>query len=103
MTAVGVYAPRTSNDRQPSRGSGWAIQLESLTKRYGRGDSSILAVDDVTLRVEPGQVIGLLGPNGAGKTTIIKMIGGLIPPTTGAIPLRRGDTRPPAPAHARPA
>jgi ABC-2 type transport system ATP-binding protein len=87
VTPVGINAPRAGKDRQPSGGNGWAIELESLTKRYGRGESSILAVDDVTLRVEPGQVIGLLGPNGAGKTTIIKMIGGLITPTAGAIRL----------------
>lgn len=77
-TAISAGAPRAGE---------WAIELEGITKRYGRGDSSTLAVGDVTLRVEPGQVIGLLGPNGAGKTTIIKMICGLITPTAGTIRL----------------
>src|SRR6266536_6276562 len=50
-----------------------AIELTGLTKRYRRGKGWFTAVNDVTLSVPPGQVIGLLGPNGAGKTTTIKM------------------------------
>ena len=67
-------------DNQPA-----AIEIESLTKTYGKGPSGVRAVDKVTLRVPAGQVFGLLGPNGAGKTTIIKMVGGLITPTAGSI------------------
>src|SRR5487761_283438 len=52
-----------------------AIALSGLTKRYRRGKDWLTAVNDVTLNVLPGQVIGLLGPNGAGKTTTIRMIG----------------------------
>lgn len=44
-----------------------------------------LAVDDVTFEVQPGEVFGLLGPNGAGKTTTLRMLGGLIPPTSGEV------------------
>jgi len=62
-----------------------AIEIESLTKTYGSGLTSVRAVDEVTLRVPVGKVFGLLGPNGAGKTTIIKMVGGLITPTMGSI------------------
>jgi ABC-2 type transport system ATP-binding protein len=75
-----------------------AIELAGLTKRYRRGKGWFTAVDDVTLTVPPGQVLGLLGPNGAGKTTTIKMTCGLILPTAGSIRLngydvarRRGD------------
>jgi ABC-2 type transport system ATP-binding protein len=64
-----------------------AIELSGLTKRYRRGKDWFTAVNDVTLRVPPGQVIGLLGPNGAGKTTTIKMACGLIVPTAGRIRL----------------
>lgn len=56
-----------------------AIELRGLTKRYGR----ITAVEDVSLVVPTGQVLGLLGPNGAGKTTTIKMMTGLVTPTSG--------------------
>jgi ABC-2 type transport system ATP-binding protein len=56
-----------------------AIQLRGLTKRFGK----VTAVADVTLEVPYGQVFGLLGPNGAGKTTTIKMLAGLVTPTSG--------------------
>jgi len=68
-----------------------AIELTGLTKTYRRGRDLLTAVDDVTLSVPPGQVIGLLGPNGAGKTTTIKMICGLILPTAGTIKLNGYD------------
>jgi len=68
-----------------------AIELAGLTKRYRRGKGWLTAVDDVTLSVPPGQVIGLLGPNGAGKTTTIKMSCGLILPTAGTIRLNGYD------------
>jgi len=63
-----------------------AIEIESLTKVYGRGGrDSIKAVDGVDLSIAPGQVFGLLGPNGAGKTTMIKLISGLVSPTSGSV------------------
>src|SRR5579863_5166331 len=58
-----------------------AIATEHLTRRFGQ----LLAVDDVTLRVTPGQFFGFLGPNGAGKSTTIKMLTGLLAPSTGRI------------------
>jgi ABC-2 type transport system ATP-binding protein len=54
--------------------------LVSLTKRFGE---NVLAVDDLSLEVERGMVFGLLGPNGAGKTTALRMMLGLIYPTSG--------------------
>ena len=57
------------------------IALENLTKRYG----SILAVNRLTLTVPAGQIFGFIGPNGAGKTTTIKMMGGLLAPTSGSV------------------
>ena len=57
------------------------LTVEGLVKRFG----SLTAVDDVTLRIEPGETYGLLGPNGAGKTTIISMIAGLLTPDAGRI------------------
>ena len=56
-----------------------AILTENLTRRFG----DFTAVQDVNLRVEPGQFYGFLGPNGAGKSTTIKMLTGLTAPTSG--------------------
>ncbi len=56
-----------------------AIQIEGLTKRYG----DVLAVDDLSLCVEQGELLSLLGVNGAGKTTTIKMLSCLTKPTAG--------------------
>jgi ABC-2 type transport system ATP-binding protein len=55
------------------------IEVQHLTKRYGR----VTAVDDVSFRVEKGEILGFLGPNGAGKTTTMRILTGYMPPTDG--------------------
>jgi ABC-2 type transport system ATP-binding protein len=55
------------------------LRLERLTKRFG----SVMAVDELSLDVQPGVVTGFLGPNGAGKTTTMRMVLGLVTPTAG--------------------
>lgn len=57
------------------------LECRELTKRYG----SLIALNNVTLTLERGKIIGLLGPNASGKTTLIKLINGLITPTAGEI------------------
>ncbi len=57
-----------------------AIEVRSLTKRFG----DVLAVDDLTFDVSEGRVTGFLGPNGSGKTTTLRMLLGLVAPTSGA-------------------
>lgn len=57
------------------------IELTNVTKKFG----PVVAVDDLTLKVRPGEIFGFLGPNGAGKTTTIKMITGLYEPTSGKL------------------
>jgi ABC-2 type transport system ATP-binding protein len=64
-----------------------AIRTEGLTKHYSVGfwrSRPYVALDDLTLSVEPGEVFGFLGPNGAGKTTTLKLLTQLIFPTSGA-------------------
>jgi ABC-2 type transport system ATP-binding protein len=56
------------------------IETRNLTKHYG----AIRAVDGVSFRVEPGQVLGFLGPNGAGKSTTMKIVAGFLSPTSGS-------------------
>jgi ABC-2 type transport system ATP-binding protein len=63
------------------------IVIEQLVKRYG----SFTAVDGVTLDVKPGEIHGFLGPNGAGKTTTLRMIAGLLQPTSGRITVNGHD------------
>jgi ABC-2 type transport system ATP-binding protein len=55
------------------------IEVQHLTKRYGR----VTAVDDVSFRVERGEILGFLGPNGAGKTTTMRILTGFMPATEG--------------------
>ena len=55
------------------------IKTQNLTKSY----DGLLAVDDLTFSVEPGEVLGFLGPNGAGKSTTMRMLAGFITPTSG--------------------
>ncbi len=84
--------PRPAAPPPPARPS----TVEHLTVRYG----GVVAVDDVSLRVEPRQIVGLIGPNGAGKTSVIDAITGFAP-ATGAIDARRHRRLDGMPPHAR--
>jgi len=57
------------------------IELRSLRKSFG----SVTALDDVCLTIPPGRIVGLLGPNGSGKTTTLKLLCGLLQPTSGEV------------------
>jgi ABC-2 type transport system ATP-binding protein len=59
------------------------IRLENLSKNYGR----VAAVDSLNLEVRPGEIFGFLGPNGAGKTTTIRVMMGILKPTSGRVTL----------------
>ena len=74
------------------------VSIENLVKEYKGG---YRAVDDVSFRVERGQVVGLLGPNGAGKTTALRTMVGLITPTSGTIHIFGEPVVPGAPVLAR--
>ncbi len=60
--------------------NGWAVEVENLVKRFG----DFTAVDHVSFRVRRGEIFGFLGPNGAGKSTAIRVLCGLLRPTSGS-------------------
>ena len=69
------------------------LELVNLSKTYGRRGGGVRAVSDVSLSVGAGEVYGFLGPNGAGKSTTIRMLLGLIAPTSGEVRLFGSDLR----------
>jgi len=58
-----------------------ALQLEGLTRRFG----GVIAVDNVSLQIPKGEIVGLVGPNGAGKTTLVNLVTGFLPKSSGRV------------------
>ena len=69
-----------------------AVEVAALTKVFPTARGSVVAVQDVTFAVAPGEFCALIGPSGCGKTTLLHILAGLIPPTAGSVrlPRRRG-------------
>jgi ABC-2 type transport system ATP-binding protein len=61
-------------------GNGWAVEIDEMVKKFG----DFVAVDHVSMQVPKGEIFGFLGPNGAGKSTTIRMLCGLLTPTSGS-------------------
>jgi len=78
-TVTAVRAQPAPGAVQRAQHDGLAIETRELTKAYGK----MVAVDHLNLRVERGEIFGFLGPNGAGKTTTMRMLLGLVQPTSG--------------------
>jgi ABC-2 type transport system ATP-binding protein len=80
MTTIILLDALSKHFKVPVRESGLKASLGSLFKREFR---TVKAVDEITFQIDQGEVVGFLGPNGAGKTTTLKMLSGLLYPTSG--------------------
>ncbi|MGH7234313.1 MAG: ATP-binding cassette domain-containing protein, partial [Candidatus Saccharimonadales bacterium] len=66
-----------------------AVEIKGLTKRYAK----LLALDDLSLSVRKGEILGYLGPNGSGKTTTIRLMLGMIKPSSGSVRIFGNDAQ----------
>ena len=80
----------------PSAATAPLLEVQELSCRFG----GLLALDRVSVAVQPGEIFGLIGPNGAGKTTLFNLISGLTPPSGGTV-LWRGEAITALPPHRR--
>lgn len=69
----------------------YAVEIENLTKIYGKGETAVTAIADATFQIRPGELVAILGPSGSGKTTLLTAIGLINEPTHGRVVID-GDT-----------
>ena len=67
------------------------LRVENLTKIYGKGDTKVVALDNVSFRVEKGEFVAIVGASGSGKSTLLHLIGGVDKPTSGKVYLNGED------------
>jgi NitT/TauT family transport system ATP-binding protein len=68
-----------------------SVTLERVSKRYGGGDAGVVALQDISLAVRPGEFVCLVGASGCGKTTLLNLVAGLDRPTVGTVDVSIGD------------
>ena len=71
--------------RKTRRNAMAVLEVKELTKKYGEGESEVIALDHLTFSVERGEFVAIIGASGSGKSTLMNMIGGIDHPTSGSI------------------
>ena len=77
--------------RKTRRNTMAVLEVKELTKKYGEGESEVIALDHVSFSVERGEFVAIIGASGSGKSTLMNMIGGIDHPTSGSIIIDRNE------------
>lgn len=67
------------------------LKIENLSKVYGKGETAVKALDDVSLSIKKGEFVAIIGPSGSGKSTLMHMMGGVDKPTSGKVTIENTD------------
>ncbi|GGH36992.1 ABC transporter ATP-binding protein [Microbacterium album] len=75
----------TAPGRLERQGARKTLSVEGLGKSYGEGPGAVEVLRQLSLRIEPGEIVSIVGPSGAGKTTLLRCLAGLLPPSEGRV------------------
>lgn len=76
---------RIESEKRSRRNTMAVLEVKDLTKKYGQGESEVIALDHVSFSVERGEFVAIIGASGSGKSTLMNMIGGIDYPTSGSV------------------
>ena len=85
MTVLDPVDRSAAGAEAPPPGTTAAVSIDAVTKRFGNGPSSVLALDGISLRVTRGEFVCIVGASGCGKSTLLSLVAGLDRPTSGSV------------------